>query len=247
MCHQYPEEFCRKLVKNKYVGFVLNSVNKMPKYKLVCFDVDGTLIDNVTFSWQIFHDYFQTDRHRREDAKNAFFNGKISYMQWAEHDINLWKEKNAKKGDFLKAMSHLRLMNGAMETLNELKRNGLKLAVISGSLNIILERFIPGYRGFFDDIFISRIYFDERGYISGVEATEFDIDAKALALKKIAEREKISLKECVFVGDYLNDIKIMQEAGLGIAFNCSYDELKKVADVVVEKKDLREILMYILK
>lgn len=218
----------------------------MPKYKLVCFDVDGTLIDNVTFSWPIFHDYFQTDKHRREDAKKKFFDGEITYLQWAEHDISLWKEKNAKKDDFFKAMSHLRLMEGAMETLDELKKNGLKLAVISGSLNIILEKLMPKYNEFFDDVFISRIHFDEEGNISKVEATEFDMDAKVLALKKIAEREKISLKECVFVGDYLNDMKIMQEAGLGIAFNCKHEELKKVADVVVDKKDLREVLKFIL-
>ena len=218
----------------------------MPKYKLVCFDVDGTLIDNVTFSWQVFHDYFQTDRHRREDAKNKFFNGQISYVQWAEHDINLWKEKNAKKEDFFKAISHLKLMNGAIETLNELKKSGLKLAIVSGSLNILLEKFIPNYDEFFDYVFLSRIYFDENGSINKVEATEFDMDAKALALKKIAEREKISLKECVFIGDYLNDIKIIKEAGLGIAFNCKHDELKKAADVVVDKKDLRETLKYIL-
>ena len=218
----------------------------MSKYKLVCFDVDGTLVDNVTFSWQVFHDYFKTDMHKREDAKNRFFNGEITYMQWAEHDINLWKEKNAKKRDFLMAVENLKLMDGAIETLSELRKNGLKLAVISGSLNIILEKFIPDYNKFFDYVFLSRIYFDENGSISRVEATEFDMDAKALALKKIAEREKISLKECVFVGDYLNDKKIIQEAGLGIAFNCRHDELKKVADVVVEKKDLREILKFIL-
>lgn len=218
----------------------------MPDYKLVCFDVDGTLIDNVTFSWQVFHDYFQTDKHRREDAKNAFLNGKISYLQWAEHDINLWREKDAKKEDFLKAMKDLQLMQGAIETLTELKKRNFKLAIISGSLNIILENLLPNYEEFFDDIFLSRIYFDENGNISKVEATEFDMDAKALALKKIAEREKISLKQCVFVGDYLNDIKIMQEAGLGIAFNCKHEELKKVADVVIDKKDLREILKYII-
>ena len=218
----------------------------MSEYKLVCFDVDGTLIDNVTFSWQIFHDYFQTDKHRREDAKNAFFSGKISYLQWAEHDINLWKEKNAKREDFFKAISHLKLMEGAMETLTELKKNGLKLAIISGSLNIILETFMPNYNKFFDDVFLSRIYFDEDGKISKVEATEFDMDAKALALRKIAEREKISLKECVFVGDYLNDLKIMQESGLGIAFNCKHDELRKAADVCIDKKDLRQILKFIL-
>ena len=218
----------------------------MPKYKLVCFDVDGTLIDNVTFSWQIFHDYFQTDSHRREDAKKKFLSGEITYLQWAEHDINLWQEANARKEDFLKAIGHLRLMNGAIETLNELKRKGLKLAVISGSLNIILEKFIPNYNEFFDDVFLNRIYFDENGLISGVEATEFDIDAKALALKKIAEKEKIKMEECVFIGDYLNDLKIIKEAGLGIAFNCRYEELKKAADIVIEKKDLREVLKFIL-
>lgn len=218
----------------------------MPKYKLACFDVDGTLIDNVVFSWQVFHDYFQTDRHKRDDARKKFFNGEITYRQWAEHDIELWKGRNAKKDDFLKAMSHLKLMKGAMETLNKLKKKGLKLAIISGSLNIMLEKFIPNYEEFFDDVFLSRIYFDTQGNISKVEATEFDMDGKALALKKIAEREKISLKECVFVGDYLNDMKIMQEAGLGIAFNCNHDELKKVADVVIEKKDLREILKHVV-
>ena len=222
------------------------SLAKMPKYKLVCFDVDGTLIDNVTFSWQVFHDYFQTDKHRREDAKKKFFSGEITYLQWAEHDIGLWKEKNAKKKDFFKAIDNLRLMNGAMETLVELKKNGVKLAIISGSLNVILERFIPNYGEFFNDVFLSRIYFDEEGSISKVEATEFDMDAKALALKKIAEREGISLKECVFVGDYLNDKKIIQEAGLGIAFNCRHDELRKTADICIDKKDLREILKYIL-
>ncbi len=218
----------------------------MQKYKLVCFDVDGTLIDNVRFSWQIFHDYFQTDRHRREDAKNRFFNGQITYKEWAEHDINLWKERNAKKHDFFKAINHLKLMEGAMETLQELKKTGIKLAIISGSLNILLEKFIPDYEEFFDDVFLSRIYFDEHGSISKVEATEYDLDGKALALRKIAEREGISMKECVFIGDYLNDLKIIQEAGLGIAFNCEYDELKRAANVVIDKKDLREILKHIL-
>ena len=218
----------------------------MPKYKLICFDVDGTLVDNVKFSWQIFHDYFQTDKHRREDAKKKFFNGEITYLEWAEHDINLWKGKNAKREDFLDAIKNLKLMKGAMETLQELKKRGFKLAIISGSLNIILEKFIPNYEKFFDDVFLSRICFDEDGNIIKVQATEFDMDAKALALKKIAERENISLEECVFIGDYLNDLKIMQEAGLGIAFNCSHEELKKVADVVIDKKDLREVLKFIL-
>ena len=218
----------------------------MPKYRLVCFDLDGTLIDNLKFSWQVFHDYFQTDKHRREDARNAFLNGKITYRQWAEHDINLWKECSAKKQGFFRAMKGLRLMEGAIDTLNELKKRKIKLAIISGSLNIILEKFIPNYEEYFDDVYLSRIYFDKEGSISEIEATEYDMEGKALALRRIAEKEKIRLEECVFVGDYLNDLKVMEEAGLGIAFNCDHEELKQVANIVIEKKDLREILRHIL-
>ena len=42
-------------------------------------------------------------------------------------------------------------------------------------------------------------------------------------------------------------IAAIQDAGLGIAFNCQHDKLKEVADVVIEKKDLREVLKYILQ
>ena len=224
----------------------LKSGSFSPRYKLVCFDVDGTLIDNMTFSWQLFHDYFQTDKHKREGARNAFLDGKITYLQWAEHDIGMWMHRGARKDDFFKAISKLKLMEGAIDTLKSLKKFGLKLAVISGSLDIILEKFIPDYKEFFDDVFISRLHFDDDGKLAGVDATEFDNEHKAIALKKIAVREKISLKECVFVGDYLNDLKAMQEAGLGIAFNCRHDDLKNAADVVIEKKDLREILKYII-
>ena len=112
---------------------------------------------------------------------------------------------------------------------------------------ILLEKFIPNYNEIFDDVFLSKIYFDENGFITKIEPTEFDIEKKAEALKQIAERENIRLEECVFIGDYLNDMKVMQEAGLGIAFNCEHEELKKIADVVIEKKDLRGVLRYILK
>lgn len=215
------------------------------KYKLVCFDIDGTLIDNVVYSWELFHDYFKTDKQKRIKARDLFFEGKITYKEWALHDINLWKEKGAKKQDLIKAIKHLKLMNGALETIDELKKKGLKLAVISGSVNIIPETLIPNFNQIFDDIFINKLHFDKDGNIVDVEVTDFDMDEKPVALRKIVKRENIKLEECVFIGDHLNDLKIIKEAGLGIAFDPKDDKLREVADVVIEKKDLREMLKYI--
>jgi phosphoserine phosphatase len=221
----------------------------MKPYKLVCFDVDGTLLENVKFSWQLFHDHFHIDTKLRDRGRAAFVKGDISYLQWAEHDVELWKEKKVSKGDFFDAIDKHRIMlvKGARETLIELKNHGMKLAVISGSLNVMLERFLPDYDELFDDVFLSRLTFNGKGIINGVIATPYDIEHKATALRMISEREKIPLKQTVFVGDYLNDLHVLQLAGLGIAFNAKHQEVKDAADVVVDSGDMRDILPHILK
>ena len=217
----------------------------MMKYKLVAFDVDGTLVDNVMYSWQLFHEAFGSDPIEREKAKKAYYNKEISYLQWAEHDINMWVKLGVKKQDFIAAMKNLRLMNGALETLHELKKRSLKLAIISGSINIILEQVLSDYQEIFDHVYISRIFFDRQGTIKDVRATAYDMEHKATALKEICKKENISLQECVFIGDHHNDIMVAKEAGLSIGFNCNSDELRKVVDICIQKKDLREVLRYI--
>jgi phosphoserine phosphatase len=55
------------------------------------------------------------------------------------------------------------------------------------------------------------------------------------------EMEKIKAEESAAVGDGANDVSMLEEAGLGIAFNAK-PVLKEKADVVVDKRDLKELL-----
>ncbi len=217
------------------------------KYKLVCFDLDGTIVDDTVFIWQTIHEHFKTDDKKREEATKKYYNKEISYEEWAEHDIKLWKEKKATKKKIMKAISSLKLMKGAKETIIALKEKGLKLVIISGSLNIVLDYLFPDYKDYFDDVLINKLFFDEDGNISKTEFTKYDHEAKAEGLKKIAKKEGINLAECVFVGDHKNDIHVAKESGLSISFNSKSEELDKVCDVVVREKDLRGILKYIIK
>lgn len=227
------------------------------KYKLICFDLDGTIIDETIFIWQTIHDALGSDKKRRKQYAEDFINKKITYKQWAEHDLELWKEVGATKTKMLEATKGLRLMPGVLETLNKLRElkekakaegDCLKLAIISGSLNIALEKVLPNYKEYFDDVYINHLIFDGKDgeNLAGIKSTTFDFENKADALREIAARENIPLSECAFIGDHDNDIHVAEIAGLSIAFNCRSERLAQIADVVIEKKDLREILKYIV-
>lgn len=214
------------------------------KYKLVCFDLDGTIIDETIFIWQTLHDALGTDKDERQIAMGDFFAGKITYSQWAEYDFELWKKAGATKTKVMEALNRLRLMKGARETLEELKKRGLKLAIISGSLDFALEKVLPDYRKYFDQVFINKVIFKGEA-LETIQPTPFDFKRKADALKEICMYEGIDVSECVFVGDHDNDIYVAELAGLAIAFNCKSDKLAQIADVIIKKKDLREILKHI--
>jgi uncharacterized coiled-coil DUF342 family protein len=65
-------------------------------------------------------------------------------------------------------------------------------------------------------------------------------------LEVIAEKAGVTLDECVAVCDGTDDVAMFEKVGLGIVFNPK-PVLNGVADVVVTKKDLEEILPPILE
>ena len=67
---------------------------------------------------------------------------------------------------------------------------------------------------------------------------------KVKALKELCNKLNINLNEVAYVGDNYNDIGAFKIVGLAIAFNSEEEEVKKYAKIVIDKKDLREILNF---
>ncbi len=215
-----------------------------PPYDLVCFDLDGTLVQGTVFIWQTLHDFFGTDGDRRRKAKDDFHAGRISYRQWFEHDLELLGEAGATRDLMLAAIAGVRPTPGGHQTLAVLREAGLGLAIISGSIDLVLHRHYGQVS--FEEVLINHLSFDHRGALVGGTPTDFDVDRKGAGLLEIARRQQVDPKRVAFVGDNYNDVSAARAAGLAIAFNPRSEELVETADVVVEGDDLRGILPHLL-
>jgi len=217
------------------------------KYKLVCFDLDGTLIEGIDNAWQLLHENLGTNNEERAKTKDDFFSNRIPYQEWFERDIKMWNKAGVTKDQMLQALKGLKLHEGALETLQKIKNNGIKIAIISGSIDLVLKKVFGIHQSLFDEVLINKITFGEGGVINGGKHTPFDQEHKATGFKMIAEKEDVDLSECVFVGDNYNDVHVAEIAGLSIAFDCKSEKLAEVSDVVIQEKDLRAILKHIIK
>ena len=214
------------------------------KYALVCFDLDGTLVTGLDYVWTTLHRHFRTDARARREARRAFRAGRITYTQWFEHDVRLLRAAGATQTAIRELFATIRLVPGARETLDTLRDAGAKLAVLSGSVDLLLDVALPGER--FDHVLINRFGFDADGLIQGGTPTEFDVERKADGIIELCRREGLATSRCAFVGDNENDVTAARTAGFSIAFDCKSPRLAEAASVVVPGGDLRAILPFLL-
>lgn len=215
------------------------------KYEMVVFDVDGTLVTDTVFVWESIHDAYETDPAERKRIIDAFFAGEITYEEWFNEDLRLLREAGATREGLLDVIRSMSLMGGAAETLRELKKAGMYLVIISGTVDLVVKHF--GLDRLVDEYYCNLFSFDEGGLLTGGVATKYDIDAKADGLIHVAAARGVPLSKTVYVGDNFNDVTIAQKAGLSIAFNCKSQKLAEVASHVIPGGDMRAILPCIFK
>lgn len=216
------------------------------RFDLVAFDVDGTLIHHPLDKtiWEVLNRRFTGSDDQNAERWEDYKRGTLSYADWVALDIEGWRAAGATRETLLSDLDGLTLVDGARETLGELKARGMRLAVISGTLDVLLDRLFPDHP--FDEVYTNRLAFGEDGRIDSWTATPFDMDGKGVALRAIAMREEIPLARTAFVGDHANDLAAARLAGLAVAFNPKSAELEAAAHAVVRSRDLRDILPHIL-
>jgi phosphoserine phosphatase len=155
-------------------------------------------------------------------------------------DVQGWIDARATRDEIVDAVREFEHFDGAHRTLFELKRRGARLAVISGTLDVVIDTLFPERP--FDDVYSNRLVFDARGRLTGWEATPFDLEGKPVALAELSEKHGVALARAAFVGDGANDIPMVGVAGCVVAFNPRSTELARRATHVVREPDLSRLL-----
>jgi phosphoserine phosphatase len=207
--------------------------------RLVVFDVDGTLTKHNSVWWRL-HEHFGTT----VDGKlyyNQYFAGEINYEQWADLDAGLWKGKTLE--EVMEVVHATQLAPGAKETIQILKDNDLKTAILSGGLDIMANDI--GRRVGIDYVLTNTLYHQD-GVLTGEVENLVAWGDKSEVIPQINAHFEIPLEKTAFIGDGRNDMSVFKVVGLSIAYNPEDQEVADSADVVIRKDDLRAILPHVI-
>ncbi len=202
--------------------------------KLVVFDMDGTIVDAEIID---------------ELAKAAGLGRKVSELtargMAGEMDFEQGLRERVKmlKGTPVNVLENIRdnvkLTPGSEELIVSLKGMGYKVALISGGFTYFTDALKE--RLGFDYTFANELGIKDGRVTGEIKGEVIDAKRKAEILDDLARKEKLSRDEVVAIGDGANDQIMLQNAGLGIAFNAK-DVLKKVADGNLTKNNLKGLL-----
>lgn len=110
----------------------------------------------------------------------------------------------------------LRLTPGAAALLGKCRRYGVQVLLVSGGFAYFTER-LKARLGL--DHTISNVLEVKEGKLTGALVGEIvDADAKAMKFLEVKEKVKAEKHQTVAIGDGANDLKMMAQAGLSVAF-----------------------------
>lgn len=211
----------------------------MEKVKLVCFDLDDTLIRGthsvmlpcILNGKQKEHSFIQEQEEK----------GLIDYISadYLRAELLLGLEESKIAQYFLRIAKPLKNIKSVVDILHE--RNIKCIVITVGPkqvANVVSD--IWGFDGHYGSD-----YEVDKGTFTGKISNYIKTEHKIVCLQDFCKKYSIKPEECIAVGDGSTDIPVFEYCGKAIAINSS-SIVRKHATYSVDTDDLTDILKYIL-
>jgi len=202
--------------------------------KLAVFDFDSTLMDGETIDF--FADELGIGEEVAKITEEAM-SGRLDFFESLQLRVGLLKGLDYSVVE--KISQNLPYMNGAIQTIAELKKRGMTVVCFSGGFRSATgyAKDILGY-----DADFSNVLHHKDGKLTGLVGGDMMFNySKGDMLTRLQNILNIGEAETLVCGDGANDLSMFAHAGTRVAF-CARDILKKEATIIIEQKDLTLIL-----
>ena len=196
-------------------------VQETGRVQAIVFDFDGTLtkdkINRTTWEkiW-IGLGYSEKDcqeLHQRYNKKE------ISHSEWCKITEEKFIERHLHKRILDGIAGKIHLMKGVRKTFKKLYNAGIKIYIVSGSIDCIIKEVLGDLKQYIEIIQANNFKFDEDGYLAEIVGTRYDFEGKSYFITKIAEQLNISPKDILFIGNSINDRFAYQSGAKTLCIN----------------------------
>ncbi len=181
--------------------------------RLICFDMDSTLIRTEVIDE--LADRAGVGEQVRAITESAM-RGEIDFQESFTRRVALLKGLDV--GVMKEIAENLPITEGVDRLMEVLKRSGYKTAILSGGFTYFGNYLKQKYN--FDYVYANELEVGPDGKLTGRYVGDIvDGRRKKELLRLLAQVENINIAQTIAVGDGANDLPMLSEAGLGIAFH----------------------------
>lgn len=205
--------------------------------KLAIFDFDSTLMDGETID--ILAHHYGVGAQVDAITKGAMEGG-LDFYESLKRRVALLAGMELAKVEHI--CENLPLMPGARDLIAELKNRHCRVVVFSGGFKNATSK-AREKLGF--DADFSNILHHKEGRLTGEVGGEMMFGfSKGEMAQSVQRLLGVSPEETMVVGDGANDLSMFPYATRRVAF-CAKPVLKAQANIIIENRDLREILAHL--
>lgn len=201
----------RQTLYAERLDFALQNRQRAQK-KLFLSDMDATIVVGETIDEmaEILGIYDEISA-----ITEAAMQGKLDYRGALAQRLSLLK--GLRKEAVAAIAQQVTLTKGAEKLLNEINRRQMDSCLISGGFTVFT--YTVSQKLGFKRHLANRLSYDESGRLDGGWIGDLvSAEVKESTLKTLAKQNQLSLEETVAIGDGANDMRMLQHAGLGVAF-----------------------------